>query len=186
MIFIFLFAVLTAQGQSRESKADPIVTVCELLYHPLEYDGKLVRVKGSLDANEEGTWLTSAECPGAMVTEDHVWPSWIALTEATFPLRLHSVDFNFDAEGARRINEKAAKLRKTVSYECMLWTFTGLFETRRDWSKFRDSRYKGSDGKTRYIGFGHLSQAPAELLVKSKDDVTIIRGCGNQNQIKQR
>jgi hypothetical protein len=44
------------------------------------------------------------------------------------------------------------------------WTYTGLFETRKEWSKTMN-------------GFGHLNEAPGELIIKSEEDVAPVPNC---------
>jgi len=34
-----------------------------------------------------------------------------------------------------------------------------------------------ADGTSRYAGFGHLGEAPGQLLLKSEDDVIVTPGC---------
>lgn len=152
------------------------LTVCDILNTPLRYDGQLVRIRGSIGATDEGSWFIGESCSGILVTEGHVWPSQIALVmpDIRSELRLHSVDFQFDLESERRIKAKYAQLRHTVSDECLSWTYNGLFETRRDWSK---AKLIYPNGTWRLIGFGHLGESPGQLLLKSEDDVAAIPKC---------
>jgi hypothetical protein len=156
--------------------APPTLTVCDILSTPLRYDGQLVRIRGSIDATDEGSWFVGESCSGIVVTEGHVWPSQIALVmpDIRSELRLHSVDFQFDRESERRIDRKYAQLRRAVSDECLSWAYSGLFETRRDWSEAMVIYFNGT---RRLIGFGHLGESPGQLLLKSKDDVAAIPKC---------
>jgi hypothetical protein len=182
---LWIFIVLLESGlaialgqvpKAAKEGAPPTLTVCDILNTPLRYDGQLVRIRGSIGATDEGSWFVDESCAGILVTEGHVWPSQIALVmpDIRFELRLHSVDFQFDWESERRIEPKYAQLRRTVSDECLSWTYTGLFETRRDWSK---AKLIYPNGTWRLIGFGHLSESPGQLLLKSEDDVAAIPKC---------
>jgi hypothetical protein len=176
------FALL-ASGQSRKpAETKPaVLTVCEVLTHAVEYDGQLIRIQGNVGATDEGNWLVDEKCPGAVITEGYVWPSQIALVMPDIrpELRVHSVDFRFDWDSARRTKKKYWQLRRTTTDECMRWTFTGLFETRKDWAK---ARLTYPNGTWKFLGFGHLGESPAQLLMKSNDDVTAIANCRPKNE----
>jgi hypothetical protein len=166
----------TAICQPASSEAPPRVTVCEILAAPLRYDGHLVSVSGRFAGTDEGSWVYSDDCPGVLVTDEHVWRSEIALVNPNVqpPLRLHPVDFNFDHESERRAKAKYQNLRKHVPERCILVSITGLFETRRNWS---DAKRNYPNGTWRFAGFGHLGEAPGQLLVKSQDEVVVVPGC---------
>jgi len=55
-----------------------------------------------------------------------------------------------------------------------MFTYTGMFETRGDWAS---AQMRYADGTSRYAGFGHLGEAPGQLLLKSEDDVIVTPGC---------
>jgi len=59
----------------------------------------------------------------------------------------------------------------------MTFTYTGLFETRPDWSS---AKLHYANGSWRYVGFGHLGEAPGQRLLRSEDDVTVTPGCNSQ------
>ena len=69
---------------------------------------------------------------------------------------------------------KSGNLRKTTPPECLEYTYTGLFETRKNWSS---GRMTYPDGTWKYAGFGHLGDAPEQLLMKSEDDVNVMPNC---------
>ena len=179
LIVLLEFGLAIALGQIpkvAKGGTPPTLTVCDILTTPLKYDGQLVRIRGSIGATDEGTWFVDDSCSGILVTEGHIWPSQIALVmpDIRSELRLHSVDFQFDWESERRIRSKYAQLRRTVFDECISRTYTGLFETRRDWSK---TKVMYRNGTRRLIGFGHLGESPGQLLLKSEDDVAAIPKC---------
>ncbi len=97
------------------------------------------------------------------------------------PLQLHSVDFNYDFASQDRLTSKYKQLKRRVSEDCIAWTYTGVFETRQNWT--------GAEAKTidpsRLRGFGHLNAAPGQLILKSADDVSAIPNCTAKPQGKR-
>jgi hypothetical protein len=167
-----LSAALLAQN-GKETSHLSVLTVCEILTGPLKYDGQLVRIRDVTRSTYEGVWFTEDECPDVFITEGHAWPSLISLEMPGNPLQLHSVEFKYDFASLNRLRSKYKQLKRHVSDDCIAWTYTGVFETRKDWT--------GADAKTidasRLRGFGHLNAAPGQLIVKSADDVTAIPNC---------
>jgi hypothetical protein len=98
----------------------------------------------------------------------------IALWTSSLPGHLHSPDFTYDVESERRVSDKAEKLAKSIPLSCLVSTYTGLFETRRDWDA---ARVNYPNGTSKVRGFGHLGGAPAELLVRSADDIEVDPHC---------
>lgn len=177
-----------ASSLSPPNAGEPgILTVCEILSAPLRYNGRMVTVRGTTNATDEGWWLSGDECPGILVTDGFTWPAAISLRgpEDGPGLRLHAVDFTCDWNARHRLEVKYKRLRKHVAAGCMVYTLTGLFETREDWSKFRDVHPDGTVGQG-YQGFGHLGFAPAQLLLKSEDNVEAIPDCGGKGRRRRR
>ena len=169
--------LIAANGQPPAPKRSPgnPLTVCELLKEPLKWDGQVVTVRDHGQGTDEGAWLVGKECPGIFVTNGHVvWPSMIALWTSSLPGHLHSPDFAYDVESERRVSDKAEKLAKRVPLSCVVSTYTGLFETRRDWAAATATH---PNGTSKVRGFGHLDAAPAELLVRSADDIEVDPHC---------
>jgi hypothetical protein len=174
--------VLLTAGQVKPQDAAPsrVLTVCEVLSAPLKYDGRIVTMRGRVSGTNEGVWLMGDDCPGVFVTEGFVWKSSIALSMPTIPapLRLHQVDFEYDWDSGSRTNAKAAALRKSVPDRCLMVIYTGMFETRVDWSA---AKLVYRDGSWKYAGFGHQGGSPGQLLLKSEDDVEAVPGCTDKN-----
>ncbi len=160
----------------------PTVTVCDLLSQPLKYDGMLVRIHDRIEGTDEGNWFTSDKCPGVLVTNKYVWSSviWFSTPSMTDPLRLHAIDFQFDPESRDRMVAKYRALKRRVPDRCVVWTYLGLFETRRDWS---DPRAIKVDGDPR--GFGHLGEAPGQLIAKKAEDVAAVPNCRTKESKKR-
>jgi hypothetical protein len=185
-VLVFLCALTVAVGSASAEQSSGATlltaTVCEVLAHPLKYDGHVIQISGRVAGTDEGAWLLGDNCPGVLVSnKNHVWPSTIFLaTPSATTLgrtRLHSVDFDFDFDSERKENQKYKELRRRTADRCIQWVYTGLFETRADWSK---AEVKYPNGTTRVIGFGHLGEAPAQLILKSADNVSPIPDCGNR------
>src|SRR4051812_11623377 len=126
-----------AVAQSEQDIPVETLTVCQLLAHPLVYDGRLVRVRARVDGTDEGEWLVGDECPEVFVTDEHqIWPSMIFLATPTSTIlgrtRIHTTDFEFDTASRRRLVPKYHQLRAHLPENCISWTYTGLFETRKN------------------------------------------------------
>jgi hypothetical protein len=165
---IFLCLVGVVLGAQSQDVAPRTLTVCEVLSKPLSYDGELVRVRGEIVGTDEGTWFKGEECPGVMVTEGYVWPSFISIGSPGRPFQLHPVNFEYDFSSVQRLTPRYKKLRRRLPDRCIAWTYTGMFETRKVWSK-------SINGNP--LGFGHLGGAPGELIMKSADDVAPVPNC---------
>ncbi len=167
-------ARLSAAGQ--EAPGSPPLSVCEVLSDPLKYDGRIITIRDTGGATDEGAWLSSSACPGVFTTGGYRWPSMIALEVPTLapPLRLHPVDFEYDWAAGKKFERKYRRLHRRLPDDCLRFTITGLLETRTDWSPFKRVY---PNGIWEYTGFGHLGAAPAQLIMKSQDDVDTIPGC---------
>jgi hypothetical protein len=174
IIIVIGTASLSAHGQKNHRPTVPTVTVCEALLHAPHYDGKIVRIKGQVVATDEGAGFVG-DCPGVFVTDGKMWPSAIAWTnpsESFFVL--HPVTFTFDMASRQRLQKKWEQLRKRLPDRCIAVTYTGMFES---WSKDKASKTDPKGHVYQIPGFGHLNAAPAQLVLKSADDVTAIPTC---------
>ena len=180
VISLFELSCALAMAQVSQPEATRIVTVCDILSKPLQFKPKMVTIRSQVTGTDEGAWLISSDCPGALITDQHVWPSEIALVAANYR---RSVDFQFDEKSQRRADARYKELRVRAPDRCIAFTYTGLFETRTNWS---ESKAIYADGTFKFMGFGHLSEAPAQLIEKSVDDVSIIANCSTQRTSKQR
>jgi len=147
------------------------VTVCQVLADPLKYNGRLILLGGESFGTDEGSWLTASGCPTQFVTGGHVWPNSIFLqANPNDRNNLHKVDFAYDFGSEAPAYAKAKSLEEKYPGRKLRWTFEGLLETRTDWESFH-ARYP--NGTSRYIGFGHLGEAPAQLILKALHDVSV-------------
>jgi hypothetical protein len=143
----------------------PVLTVCEILSQRMHYNGKLVSIQARIHSTDEGAWLDGKNCPGLITTEEHVWPSMISIQTS-------DADFTSNYEGLRKLGPKLKPLARRAPEGCVIWTYTGVFETRATYEKV-----SYPNGSSTYIGFGHLGAAPAQLLWKSAEDVNIDPNC---------
>jgi hypothetical protein len=171
------FGAGATRSHARSAGKDPIptITVCEALEHPAEYDGKMVHIRDDTYSNGEGAWFVGKSCPGVFVTEGKVWPSTIAWTmPANSMTVLHPVEFRYDSDSSKRTEKKYQELRKRFPARCLRVTYTGMFEI---WSKEKARKTDSKGHKYEFAGFGHLNGAPAQLVMKSHDDVSVIPNC---------
>ena len=185
LVFMNVRAESSAQDHNREGAQAPELTVCEVLSHAAQYNGQLVTIKGKTFGTDEGWWLYSDECPGALTTDSYPWPSEIALELPTLrpPQRLHDVAFEYDWGARRRIEAKYERLRKHAPDSCLVSAITGLFETHTEWES---AKLTYPNGTWKFAGFGHLGGAPGQLLIKSEDDVVAIPHCQKERAGKIR
>jgi hypothetical protein len=185
-VLAIAFVCLNArsEGQNLAKPAAAPLGVCEILAHPLQYDGKLVTIRGRVGSTDEGVWIFSDGCRGVLTTDGYTWPSEIAVAMPTAPppLRLHSIDFEYDSKSRQKVVAKYKSLRRRWPERCLVMTDTGLFETRDDWSK---AKMEYPNGTWKFAGFGHLGEAPGQLILKSEDDVSVVPSCAGKDSVKK-
>ena len=171
MILMGLTSVaLCGQVVEREPR---LLSVCELIAHRNEFNGKMVGVRGAVEGTDEGAWLRSPQnCKYKLVTRGITWPNVISLeypnNESTDPA--DRVDFEVDWKAINTVGIAIPNgfNRKT---DQIVKTYIGLFQTYSD----LDSRVSSDKGDALKAGFGHLGGAPARILVKTVKDVAAIR-----------
>ncbi|MEO5922779.1 MAG: hypothetical protein ABIR70_03030 [Bryobacteraceae bacterium] len=156
--------------------------MCEVLKDRLAFDGKIVTIRGHTTGTMEGSWLDSDACPGVVKDADYVWDTLISLESAGSAAKIHAIDFEEDFAAADRAERKYRNLTKRTplyfwlrsrkSERCVEFIITGQFGTRREFTKMTYP-----NGSFLYLGFGHGGQAPAQLVVKSTDDVVVRTDC---------
>lgn len=142
--------------------AAPVVSVCELLKDRMQYDGKMVTVRGEVDGTSEGTWLSDDFCPEALTILGRDWRRSIALVTPNFAVK--PVEFQYDQGAADRLQREFKLLKVDPKKVRMFVTYEGVFETRPD----SDLTCGG-----RACGFGHLGGSPGQLVVRTKRDVAV-------------
>jgi|SRR5215472_4689707 len=174
---LVLGALFSDPGESNQNHeaSTPTLKVCEVLSRASEFDGKILRIRDQIFSTDEGTWFVGEGCPGIFVTDGKVWPSSIAWTSpGQTEFILHPVNFSFDNASLARLAKKWKRLRKQISDGCIAVTYTGMFEV---WSKEKARKTHPNGIIEEIPGFGHLNGAPAQLVLKSADDVAAIPNC---------
>lgn len=159
-----------SSGQSKGTTVGPI-PLCDLLTNPLEYDGRLISIRGVWEGSSEGSWIEAgAPCKKPFTSYGYTWPQIVWVQTADSPQRIHAVDFHTDQRAFQRIDDQVRKMAVDTKLSRLLVTFVGVFET-RDY-KPSDIGSDGQGGRRAY-GFGHLNAAPAQLLVKTVGNLVI-------------
>jgi len=175
VLFAGSFMIIRAKPVHQDEESIPTLTVCEALSHAARYDGKIVRIRDRVVGTSESTSFLGEACPGIFVTDGKVWPSAIAWTMPTATSSIiHNVNFSFDWESGEKWNKKWSKLNKQFSDQCIAATFTGMFEI---WSPSAARKLDSKGNQYELLGFGHLNEKPAQLVLKSADDVIPIPNC---------
>ena len=166
----FLLTATSMAAQTATSKASTdFVTVCEVLGSRGAYDGKFVALIGRWSPTEEGVWLKS-DCANQVKTGDYVWKNIIFLKYDPSSPSVFSNGPDLDVEVA---NRKIAEIdgSNASRKEERGWAVVyGRIETKENLRTV-----VGRDGKPRPAGYGHLSGAPAQLVYREKDFVTLPR-----------
>jgi hypothetical protein len=174
LIVVGSVALLSGKAAHQADESIPTLSVCEALSHPEKYDGRIVRIRDQVVGTSEGTAFFGEACPGVFVTNGKVWPSGIAWTMPTSGTIIHKVNFTFDWESSKEVDKKWRKLRKRYPDRCIAATYTGMFES---WSEATAKKADSSGHLWVIPGFGHLDAAPAQLVLKSADDVAPVTNC---------
>lgn len=161
-----------------ESYVWPTLSVCQVLSSPLAFNGKLIRLTGLVVETDEGAFVSGEnDCPRIVRTGNHVWPTLIAITSPSSSARLHNPAFGYDKDSERVPFAKYRELKKHFSDKCLVWTFSGMFETREDWA---NAQAHYPNGSSKYLGFGNQNLAPGQLLRHGVVDVEVSPRCVGQ------
>jgi hypothetical protein len=183
-VLFVLCSVLPAQAGDQGGNPSGVLTVCEILSMPSSYDGKLVTIRERVSNTDEGAWLEGIKCPGVFVTDGVVWPRsiWLQYSDSRVT-RLHQPDFSKELilRSEYIAERKYVQLKRRVPDRCIVWTYTGMFETKQNWSSAKVTYH---DGTSRFIGFGHLGDAPAQLLIRTVDAVSELPNCAASKKDK--
>ena len=180
-VLLTFLVMAVALGQTRAADKEPVptLTVCEALANLEKYDGKMVQIRDRVYGTDEGASFVGESCPGIFVTDGKTWPSGIAWTMPTdAQFILHPVNFSFDRVSSKKLHKKWGKLRKRFADRCIAVAYTGMFES---WSKEKARKTDPEGHVWWFDGFGHLNGAPAQLVLKSADDVAPIPNCRAKN-----
>ncbi len=147
------------------------VTVCDVLANPLKYNGKMILLEGDIVGTDEGGWLTASTCPAQFVTGEHVWPNSIFLQDPANKHNLHKVDFRYDYQAEKKFFTESDALEKRNPDRKLRWVYERSVRDKERTGSLLLATYP--NGTAKYIGFGHLSEAPAQLIVKAIRGVSL-------------
>jgi len=154
----------------------PTVPLCELFKDLRSYAGKIVAVWGQLYSSSEVSAL-GAHCNDKFITKyspspllpqpqfEYVWPTAVDLASSTFAANEgEKLSFRTDDAAVSQVYAQIRRERaKFGNQEVETWvTVVGMVRLKNDYVIG-----KGSDGKMRGNGYGHLSTYPGQLVIKT-------------------
>ena len=152
------------------------LSVCELIAHRAEYNGRMVSVRGVVAGGEHGIWLeASRECSYQLVTRGVVWPNVINLVHPLNRSRdvYSHAPFKLDWKAVQRADADALAAGYRAGVDVMVETIVGLFVTFPDLEKRVNPGIPGAFP----LGFGPVGlSAPAQLVIKTVKDVSVTHG----------
>lgn len=177
--FVASLAVGSAQGQAVDA------SVCDVVNHPLKFEGKTVRIKGLVESNFDSFILRGDTCSSSL------WLSYPAGTKAkSGPAAVISLQLAANATGTPGKPRPALTLEKNQDFA----TFDMLLSTRpktagmclgcvkNDVMATLEGRIDGTenpglardkDGKiTGLDGFGNMNQYAARMVITRVSEVT--------------
>jgi hypothetical protein len=123
------------------------VSVCDALKRLLEIDNEVIAVRGEYVIDPETIDVRGNDCGGTVVLQDVRWPAVIALRG------MQKVD-----SPLKRLFQQSATCERP---KCQVKaTFVGKLRSYHARPSYLDRK-----GIRRWVGFGHLGHAPAELEV---------------------
>ena len=173
ILAVVLLSGWSGRGSGQEVKDSiagiPVLTVCEALGELSRHNGQSVVVVGRFGYTDEGSWL-SEDCERKIVTDGYTWASsistaYLASKEETPPDLPKGFTWETKILRAKLTSvQKTTKLTtyKKLNYSDKWVAIFGRFETRLP-LQVVDVR-----GTLRGIGFGHLGEAPAQLISGEK------------------
>lgn len=159
-----LVAAAALAGQTPPTVSLPAISVCEVLTNPIQWNGRLVEIRGVVDYGLRPESI----CSQQFVTEGHVWPQAIDLREARegdgsidSKWVVGSLSYDDFIRGERSSKRKRAANTTAV--------FIGRLITREKYTLVKTGY--GLLGN----GFGHLGVFPVQLVVYGVKDVKVTR-----------
>jgi hypothetical protein len=153
----------------------PVMSVCELLTNREKYHGKLVEVRGLVKGGGHGAWLAAEDCGLVLKAAGYKWPNQVHLTfpHNQSPIKDDHANFEVNFAAIRKLDQAARKAKYDPETDLQRATYTGLFRALGDLSQ----HLRGDSRNPTGAGFGPES-APAQLLIQSARDLTIVKNGG--------
>ncbi len=152
------------------------ISVCELLSRRIDYNGKMIKVRGEVKGGGHGVWLVAdTNCDFRVVTDSVVWPNYIYLTYPS-PKKEHGemyAEFVVDADSVAAAERTIQRAGFQEGKDRIFQTFIGRFVT------YGDLRLRSNAGTpgSRRVGFGPVGlDAPAQILIKEILETKLVRG----------
>jgi hypothetical protein len=171
LLVAFAFSGSTAAA-SAESEAVESVDICAVLSDPLAYNGKLLRITGSITRDFETFWIESAECSdvqplwieygGSKPADGPIWHEGPEHPgDDSAPLLVDGIRTSVEADAAFRKFDaltKSLKRGKRARATIVGWIFAA-------------ATYQDEAGKTQETGFGPYGRYSL-LVIKKVDAVS--------------
>jgi hypothetical protein len=178
-VTLMSFAALASYAQNIQQQGKPI-SVCQLLTHREDYNGRLVTVRGEVKGSSESAWLEAdPDCNYKLITRGVVWPSIVSLAYPNSRSKdpMDKADFGVDWRAEESEGAVVRKLGFNPDKDHLFETFVGLFRTHLD----LDKRVNPNKQDWPRFGFGHLGTAPAQILTKTRRDPVVVYGSPKKN-----
>jgi hypothetical protein len=160
----------------RVNRRESPLSICEVIAKRTEYNGRLIAIRGEISGGGHGAWLVpSSACEYKLVTKGVEWPIAIFLDYPNnkSPHEDRHAPFRVDWRMIQKAEETVQHAGFNPNTDRVIQTYVGLFVTYPD----LEARISpGVPGALR-LGFGPVGLgAPAELLIKTVSDATVVRG----------
>jgi hypothetical protein len=176
----FLVTMLILTGQAAQFDQPVQATVCEILGHPIAYNGKIVRVRATVDIEFEHSAFSAKECKRA---EGYEWiwleygsgPKWQPTTWCCGDLTPRDKLNLFQDKTFRlfhRYITAQVKKKGPCEYGCPRYEVTATLTGRLD--VLEPKRFPNGSMGCFGDGFGHFGSSCARLVLQSVSDVVAI------------
>jgi len=169
LAFVMAVAVSHLFGADR-----PTFSVCAAIAKRVEYNGRVIEVRGNVVAGGHGIYLqSSGKCADELVTRGIVWPNVINLVVPNnhSPNIDDHAPFELDRRSIDAADKHALKVGYRAGVDVEVATYIGLFLTHLD----LEGRVSPGIADALRLGFGPAGLgAPAQLVIRSIRDVSIV------------
>jgi hypothetical protein len=181
LLFLCLVTMVAARAQTVDT------TVCEVLKNPASFDGKIIRLKGTVISGFDEFVIKDSTCGQAV---NGIWLSYPEGTKAkSGPVAMVQLRLDKNSAEVTAPNRVAVTLDKNKDFKqfdsllatphksltclgCMKYTVTATLTGRIDGSKTAGATREGTGKFTAVNGFGNMSLYPARLVLQSVADVS--------------
>ena len=158
---LFLVGLVAASAVWAQASSGTL-TICEVLRDRLQYNGKIVKIRGVYSSTDEGTWLVSPECDPQIKTDNYGWRPVLWLTVPT-DRAVWPAPFAEDTENRAAFRRLWAANGMDNSKQLKV-TIIGRFDTYTDLVR---RTVINRVGERMILGYGHMNQALGQLIIQS-------------------